>query len=200
MTDFDKTIFNIKIASGVPHPGSLLVAEPFLRDVHFMHSVVCMVDCDSAASSMGIVMNRPTGYTLQGLLEDVKRPDEITVWCGGPMSCDRLYFLHMLGPLIPNSREISPGLFIGGDFNAMIDYVNSGCPIDGCIRFFVGYSGWSPGQLDEELMNHVWAVVDNPDMNTLMTGGNDSYWHRQVRALGQRFRGWLYHPRNPRLN
>lgn len=200
MIDFDKILFNIDIASGMPNQGALLVAEPFLKDQYFGHSVIFLVDYAPMGNAMGIVVNTPTAYTLQGLVKGICREEEIPIWCGGPMSCDRLYYIHTLGRLIPGSREIVPGVFIGGDFDAMTEYVNSGCQIKGCLRFFIGYSGWSPGQLDDEIRNNVWAVMDLPSVNGLMLNPDASYWHRHVRMLGDDFRGWLYHPRNPQFN
>lgn len=200
MIDYDNMLFNIDIASGMPHPGAILVAEPFLREEYFAHAVICLVDYGLEESSMGVVLNRSTAYTLQGLVQGVTRREDIPVFCGGPMSCDRLYYLHTLGQFIPDSRQVSPGLYIGGDFNAMLDYVNSGLGIEGRIRFFIGYSGWSPRQLDEELRNRVWAVTDPRDPKELLFGSEDTYWHRNVRLLGHRFRGWRYHPLNPHAN
>lgn len=201
MIDYDNVLFNINISSGMPCPGALLISEPFLREEHFAHSVICLVDYQQASTAMGIVMNHPTAYTLQGLVQGVTRREQIPVWCGGPMSCDRLYFLHTLGQdIIPESRQIADGLWIGGNFDSMLRYVNDGYPIEGHIRFFIGYSGWSREQLDEELRNHVWAVMEPLSLQSLLTGGNDAYWHRHVRALGDAFRGWLYHPRNPQAN
>lgn len=200
MIDYDNVLFNIDITSGMPHPGALLISEPFLKDEHFSHSVICLVEYAVGHSSMGIVLNRSTAYTLQGLIQGVKRREDIPVYCGGPMSCDRLYFMHTLGDLLPEAREFSPGLFIGGEFQAMLDYVNAGYPIDGCIRFFIGYSGWSREQLDEELRNRVWAVAEPGDISQLFVGEEDAYWHRHVRCMGHEFRGWLYHPKNPQYN
>lgn len=200
MIDYDNILFNINISSEMPHPGAMLVAEPFLRDEHFAHAVICLVEYGKDSTSMGVVMNHPTAYTLQGLVEGVTRKEEVPVWCGGPMSCDRLYYLHTLGDIIDGSRRISDDLFIGGDLKAMLDYVNSGYEIEGYVRFFVGYSGWSRCQLDEELRNHVWAVTTPSTHASSLIGGSDAYWHRHVRRLGHRFRGWLYHPANPHYN
>ena len=187
MIDYDNMLFNIDIASGMPHPGAILVSEPFLREEYFAHAVICLVDYGLEESSMGVVMNRSTAYTLQGLVQGVSRREDVPVFCGGPMSCDRLYYLHTLGQFIPDSRQVVPGLYIGGDFNAMLDYVNSGLDIDGHIRFFIGY-------------NRVWAVAEPSDPKELLTGADDPYWHRHVRMLGNRFRGWRYHPQNPHAN
>lgn len=201
MIDFDKTLFNIDISGGIPAPGHLLVSEPFLREQYFSHSVITLVDYNPAATAMGIVMNNPTAYSLQGLLSGIRIQDQIPVFCGGPMSCDRLYFIHTLGgDIIPDAKEIRQGLFIGGDFEAMTHYVNAGYPIEGRLRFFIGYSGWSPGQLDEEISNKVWAVTEPESGELLLTGSGDAYWHRIVRQMGRPFKGWRYHPRNPHAN
>ncbi|MCM1483118.1 MAG: YqgE/AlgH family protein [Muribaculaceae bacterium] len=202
MLDYDNLIFNIDIESPRPHPGALLVAEPFMVDAYFRHSVVCIVEYGEDVTSMGIVLNHSTGYTLQGLVSEVTREEPVTVYCGGPLSCDRLYYVHTLGSrLIPGARQIAPGLYIGGDFEAMISYVNDGLPIDGRVRFFVGYSGWSSEQLDAEIQQNTWAVTElmSPP-GIALTESDDAYWHRHVRAMGKAFRGWLYHPRNPQCN
>lgn len=201
MIDYDNALFNIDITSGdMPHPGALLIAEPFLKDEYFSHAVICLVEYAMGGTAMGIVMNRSTAYTLQGLVKDVTRKKDIPIFCGGPMSCDRLYFVHTLGDIIPDAKEIKPGLFIGGDFQAMLGYVNAGYPIEGYIRFFIGYSGWSREQLDEELHKRVWAVTESADYAQLLTAQEDSYWHRAVRNMGNNFRGWRFHPKNPQAN
>lgn len=200
MIDLQSLLFNIEISSCAPRRGSLLVSEPFLKEQYFNHSVICLVDYEPRQESMGIVLNKPTAYSLGELVESIDRDSNIPVFCGGPMSCDRLYFIHRLGDIIPESKEIIPGLSIGGDFGSMIEYINSGYPVDGNIRFFVGYSGWGVEQLDGELRKNVWAVTPIPDMGLLLVGDNDEYWHRTVRTMGQSYRGWLYHPQNPQAN
>ncbi len=200
MIDLQSLLFNIEIDSGVPRRGSLLVSEPFLKEQYFNHSVICLVDYEPRQEAMGIVLNKPTAYSLGELVKSVNRKSDITVFCGGPLSCERLYFIHRLGNIIPNSTEIVPGLWIGGDFGVMIDYVNSGYPIDGNVRFFIGYSGWGVEQLDGELKKNVWAVTPIHDISHLLVGSDDGYWHRTVRSMGRPYRGWLYHPQNPQVN
>lgn len=202
MIDIDSLLFNIKIKPEAKPclPGTLLVAEPFLRDTYFSHSIIWMIDCDPGEKSMGIVLNRMTGYTLQRLIDGVKITQPIPVYCGGPMSCDRLYFIHTLGNLIKGANHVKDNLYIGGDFDDMLSYINSGYPIEGNIRFFVGYSGWDVGQLEAEIGEHVWALADMPDPVEALTISGDAYWHSVVRSLGRDYRGWLYHPQNPHAN
>lgn len=198
MINFDSLLFNIDISGRLPRPGSLLVAEPFLRERYFNHAVIGLVEYAPGSSAMGVVMNRSTGHALQSLIGGVTVEKPIDVYCGGPLACDRLYFLHSLGDIIPDSAQIADsGLYIGGDYSAMLDYVNSGYPIDGCMRFFIGYSGWEERQLDDELKKNVWAVTDIPGSpSQALTGADNAYWHRVVRAMGPSYRGWLYHSDN----
>lgn len=201
MIDFESLLFNIDIdRRSIPRAGSLLVAEPFLRERYFHHAVICLVDYEQQGSAMGVVLNSRTSYSLQDLLPSVTTSVHVPVYCGGPMSCERLYFIHTLGDLIPSSREIVNGLYIGGDFDTTLSIVNDGYAVDGHLRFFLGYSGWGVGQLDEELVKNVWAVTGIPDVGTLLQSEEDAYWHRIVRGMGSRYRGWLYHPRNPHYN
>lgn len=200
MIDLDSTLFNIKVDSAEPHEGALLVAEPFLHEEYFNHSVITLIDYEPDQPSMGIVMNRSTGYKLNELVEAIDKERVIPVFCGGPMSCDRLFFIHALGNVFSNSHSINNGLYIGGDFDEMIRYVNDGYPVEGLIRFFVGYSGWENGQLLSELRGHVWGVTKPLDARSMLTGSDDSYWHKIVRSMGPEYHAWRYHPMNPAVN
>ncbi len=202
MNKIDDFLFNIRFPRGDVRSGSLLVSEPFLRESYFNHSVVCLVEYGGkCVTSMGVVMNKPTDYCLSDLLDGVTREDPVPVYCGGPLSVDRLYCIHSLGEdLIPGAKRICDGLYIGGDINAMIDYVNSGYPLDGNIRFYLGYSGWDAGQLDSELEDNVWAVTQIKSTENLLSGSADGYWHGLVREMGADYKGWTYHPQNPCLN
>lgn len=192
-------LFNIDIKTPHPRSGKLLVAEPFLRESYFNHAVIAMIDCLPGESAMGVVLNRTTPHTLNEFFDNIE-PD-VPVYCGGPVSTDRLYFLHTIGDIIPESSEIAPGMYVGGDFTSAVKYVNEGYPLDGCIRFFIGYSGWDAGQLEGEMKSHTWAVADPLQPATkMLAGDDDAMWHDVVRTMGPHYRPWLYHPSNPRDN
>jgi putative transcriptional regulator len=200
MKNLDQFLNRIDLPIGTPSSGALLVAEPFLRESYFNHAVIYLVDYGRDITTMGIVMNKATGYTLSDILKSVTRKEPIPVYCGGPLSGDRLYFIHRLGDIIPGSKHIADGLYIGGNFDSMIEYINAGYPVDGLVRFYLGYSGWDAGQLDDELSKHVWAVTSPKNIDNILKGSEDGYWHGQVRSLGSSYRGWLYHPQYPSLN
>ncbi len=200
MKKLESILFNINLPSRKAYPGAILVAEPFLRENYFNHAVLCLIEHGQPGTSMGLVLNKQTNYMLSDLVSSVSRTDPVPVFCGGPMSCDRMYVVHRLNDIIPGSQRIANGLYVSGDFDAVIEYVNSGMPIDGYMRFCLGYSGWGAGQLNEELRKNVWAVAPVTDPAVLLTGSEDGYWHRQVKRMGKNYRGWLYHPQNPRMN
>lgn len=200
MGDLESILFNIDINSSAPTQGALLVAEPFLREEFFNHAVVVLVEYDAKGSAMGIVLNRQLDINVQSLVAEIVYEEPIPVYCGGPLSPDRLYYIHTIGNLIPNSQEIFPGLYVGGDFDQIIKYVNSHEQIDRQIRFFLGYSGWDKGQLADELRHHVWAVTHVRECEILLDGTDNAYWHKIVRLMGKRYRGWLYHPISPSDN
>ena len=180
----------------VPACGSLLVAEPFLKDKFFRHGVVSVIDYLPREGATGVVMNHRTDYKLHELLDNVDIKTHVPVFCGGPLGQDRLFFLHSLGPdIVPDAREYAPGLYVGGDFDTIINYVNAGYATEGNVRFFIGYSNWVKGQLEQELDDAVWAAAPAPEnAGSILTSSGDSYWHRAVRGLGEQYRPWSLIP------
>lgn len=202
MKDIATTLFKIATAKSAPGCGSLLVAEPMLNEPYFNHSVISLLDYAPDEGATGVVMNKPTGYYLHDLLENVNADRQIPVYCGGPLGQDRLFYLHTLGDsIIPGARRYASNLYVGGDFDAMTAYVNSGYPIDGTVRFFIGYSSWIEGQLEHEIDEDTWAQAPTtvaPEVLLSMTG--EAYWHYIVRTLGESFRSWQLVPINPAMN
>lgn len=185
-----------------PECGTLLVAEPFLKESYFNHGVISIIDYLPTDGATGVVMNNRTGYGLSELLDGLETDIDIPVYCGGPLGQDRLFFIHTLGRnIVPKAREYAPGLYVGGDFEAITNYINAGYTIDGCVRFFIGYSSWSAGQLEREIEEHTWAEAPAPyDPMDLLRGDADPYWHRTVRTLGVEYRSWRLIPRIPECN
>lgn len=201
MPDLGKEIFNINIPTIQPDCGRVLVSEPFLREDYFRHSVVFLVDHEFEGKSMGIVMNHPIGYTLSDVIDDFDEGCRVPLYRGGPMSPDRLFYIHRLGEYIADSSEIAAGIWIGGDFEQVKRYVaDEDNPTEGVIRFFLGYSGWESMQLSSELMEHVWAVSDNFTPKMILSGHGDAFWHKFVRTLGPSHRSWLLHPEDLAAN
>ena len=140
-----------------PKKGKLLIAEPSLTgDVSFNRSVVLLAEHNDEGS-VGFILNKPLNYSMNDLVDEIEVP--FPVFNGGPVEQDNLYFIHKVPDLIPNSVEISDGIYWGGDFEITVMLVNSGKISQKDIRFFLGYSGWASLQLDQELDSKSWIVV-----------------------------------------
>lgn len=184
----------------VPERGSLLISEPLMEEAFFSRSVVMILDVDGGRGHLGLVMNKKTNLTLQNLLPEWVNGKDVPVFCGGPVDPQRLFMLHSLGGIFENSSEIIPGIYVGGKIEEIVDYIDEGGEIDGKIRFFLGYSGWSKDQLKGEQENHSWAVDLHPDPEGLLQGEGNSYWRREVKRLGENYRSWLMVPQDPSYN
>ncbi|MDE6160407.1 MAG: YqgE/AlgH family protein [Muribaculaceae bacterium] len=197
MKDICSALFSVPSTAGsAPHGGDLLVAEPFMDENYFSHSVVSVIDYEPNGGAMGVVLNHQSPSMLSDVLDDVEIKVDMPVFCGGPLALDHLFFLHTLGnDIIQGARAYAPGIYIGGDFDTMIEYVNSGYPTEGKVRFFVGYSGWDEGQLEQELAEGSWAMLRYSDrIKEILRGHGDAYWHRTVRQLGEQYRPWRLVP------
>lgn len=180
--------------------GSLLIADPMMRERYFSRSVVLVLDETDDGGHLGLALNKSTHLTLRDLMPEWERGGDVTVFCGGPVGLERLFLLHSLGRMLPGSLEIVPGIYVGGDIDGIVDYVNAGGEVEGRLRFFLGYSGWTCGQLQKETDAHSWAV--NPDAGglSLLREEGDAYWRREVGRLGDNFRSWLMVPPDPSYN
>ena len=101
-----------------PKKGDLLIAEPsIIGDLSFNRSVILLADYNSKGS-IGFILNKPLEYTLQDLIPETHA--DFKVFNGGPVEQDNLYFIHQVPELIPDSIEISLGIFWGGDFDVVL--------------------------------------------------------------------------------
>lgn len=200
MNIWDSDILKMKFDQPVPKVGDLLLAEPLMKDITFQRSVVVLVEHSDTFGTMGFVTNRCSNFDLEEIVEGIECDEEIPVYIGGPVHRDRLYYIHTLGNLIPDSLEVSRGLYVSGDFKAMIEYINSGAPVEGHVRFFLGYSGWEKGQLENELKNFDWAVTKMREPERLLTLDEEDAWRAEVSELDERYLLWLNCPASVILN
>ncbi|MGB0981236.1 MAG: YqgE/AlgH family protein [Winogradskyella sp.] len=181
-----------------PQKGNLLIAEPsIIGDLSFNRAVILLAD-HNALGSVGFILNKPLEYNLKDIIENTE--SELPLYNGGPVEQDNLYFIHKLPNLIPNSIEISNGIFWGGDFNVVLKLVNANKISNADIRFFLGYSGWDKQQLHNELQSHTWLVSENSDNKAIISKSSTSFWKEKMVALGGDYSIWSNAPENPSYN
>lgn len=183
-----------------PKRGSLLIADPMMEELYFRRSVVMVLDVDTNKGFLGLTLNKETRITLHDLMPWWAKGMNIPVYCGGPVDLERLFLLHSLGERIKGATEIIPGIYVGGDVEEILNYIEEGGEIEGKLRFFLGYSGWSEGQLEREIERHSWAVRTPENGSGLLTGSENEYWRREVEKLGESYRSWLLMPLDPSSN
>lgn len=137
--------------------GTVLLAEPYMLDANFRRTTVLI--CDYAPEgSFGLILNRPTDTPINQVLEDF--PDiDTTVCLGGPVQTDTIFYLHN-NMLIENSLRLSEGIFLGGNFDQIRVFINTGLITASDIRFFAGYAGWEKNQLEEEVSEGSWFMAE----------------------------------------
>jgi len=181
-----------------PTKGDLLVAEPsIIGDLSFNRSIVLLTD-HSDEGSIGFILNKPLDYTLNDLIPELEAPFKI--YNGGPVEQDNLYFIHKTPDLIPNSIEISQGIFWGGDFTEVSKLITEDRIDKKDIKFFLGYSGWKTNQLEEELKSNAWVVTKNSYKKSIIEKDYEFFWKEKMVEFGGDYSIWSNAPENPSYN
>jgi len=181
----------------IPGKNTLLIADPFLKDTHFQRSVVLLCSHQDDGS-MGFILNRSFHLGLNQLMTGVDGL-HIPVYVGGPVGMDSLHFIHQYPHLIPHAELINEHLAWGGDFDTVKQLLLNQEIDTKCIRFFIGYSGWSAGQLEEEMKEKTWLVGDTSHRIIFETDV-DQIWKESVKTLGEPYHEMVHYPIDPQLN
>lgn len=181
-----------------PKKGHLLIAEPsIIGDISFNRSIVLLAD-HSVEGSIGFILNKPLNYNIKDLIPEVDA--DFRIYNGGPVEQDNLYFIHKIPDLIPNSIEISLGIFWGGDFNKVAKLIAENKINESDVKFFLGYSGWSPQQLDSELKSNSWVVAENVYKSGIIKKDYKSFWKEKMLEFGDAYSIWSNAPEDPSFN
>jgi len=190
-------IFRIETNHVEPKQGHILIAEPFLAGSYFNRSIIILASYGENGA-VGFILNKKVEYPVEDLF--INFPDfDSEIHIGGPVGTDSIYFIHTLGDLIPGSIQIKDNLYWGGDFEALKLQIKLGLVNPTQVRFFLGYSGWDAGQLEEEINENSWLVADI-SQHDLMNIDETMMWVESVRAIGGKYSMWENFPENPSLN
>lgn len=180
-----------------PSKGKLLIAEPStLNDKSFNRSVIYLTE-HTKEGSIGFILNKPTEFILSDLIPEIEC--DFTVFNGGPVEQENLYFIHKSPDLIPDSVQITKDMYWGGNFDTLTNLLNDHQIDETEIRFFLGYSGWSEEQLKGELNESTWIVTEN-NLPNLFSINSHEFWKNQLLEFGGEYQIWANAPENPALN
>jgi putative transcriptional regulator len=190
-------IFRIETNHVAPQQGHILIAEPFLSGTYFNRSIILLATYGDNGA-IGFILNKKVDYPVEDLF--LNFPDfDSEIHIGGPVGTDSIYFIHTLGDSIPGSINIKDDLYWGGDFEVLKMKIKLGLVSSQQVRFFLGYSGWDAGQLEEEINENSWLVADVSQAD-IMTADENVMWVQSVRNMGGKYSMWENFPENPSLN
>ena len=178
-------------------PGILLLSDPFLKDPNFHRSVVFLCE-HRDEGSFGFVLNKTQDYELGDLVQDAEGI-RFPVFEGGPVQKDTLHFLHQCPDRIPGGVEVVDGIFWGGDFAVVLSLLRENKLDKKDLRFFIGYSGWSEGQLEEELKEKSW-ITRAASKKLVFNLQTNETWKAALGELGGEYTQMVNYPTDPQLN
>lgn len=171
--------------------GSLLLAHPAMKDPNFRRSVVLM-SAHNAEGAMGVVLNRPLGRKLGELSGDFALGPlaGVPLFSGGPVQTEQLVLAAW------QTRSDGFRLHFGIEPDKALQLLSE----DGThVRGFLGYSGWSAGQLENEMRLRTWVVADVPE-DLLTHAQDESLWREVLGREGAEWRLLAGEPDDPELN
>lgn len=181
-----------------PDAGLFLLSEPFMSDPNFKRTVVLLCEHDEEGGTVGFVLNKTLEIKVSDALIDF---DEIgnELYYGGPVAQDTLHYLHTYGDLIEDSLHIVDNVYWGGNFDQLTNLLKAGTLDIKHIKFFLGYSGWNPGQLQDEVQDNAWIIT--PAKGEYIFGTDEKIlWKNILHDMGGEYSQIVNYPENPILN
>lgn len=177
--------------------GTILIADPFLKDPNFLRSVILICD-HQQSGSFGFVLNRKYNKTVGDLISALELCN-FPVYYGGPVQMDTVHFLHQIPGLITGGLEITDGIFWGGEFEEAVTLIQQNKINQSQIKFFIGYSGWGENQLANELKEKSWLTTSG-NKPLVFNRKADNIWPEAIKQLGSEFEQIINYPLDPQLN
>jgi putative transcriptional regulator len=176
------------------YAGQLLVAHPSMLDPNFRRSVLFISAHDEEEGAVGVILNRPLDKHVSELVPDDDTPAvlaEVPVFLGGPVGTNELMFAAF---------DWNGGDRLTLNQNVAIEATAQLAEKDRqAIRAFVGYAGWSAGQLESEMQQHAW-LLHKPERSALAPERLPQLWFDIMRGLGPWFKMLAATPDDPSLN
>ena len=137
----------------------LLVARAELPDPNFKDSVVLVMNNIGPAPA-GVIINRPTTIAVSRLFSDLERLAQLDdkLYFGGPVDISSVSFLFRAETPPEHATEVLGGVYFSTNRELLRKLLGREKPMEG-LRIFIGYSGWSPGQLEAEIARGDWTLA-----------------------------------------
>jgi len=158
--------------------GQLLVAAPTIGDARFAHTVILMVRHDKEGA-FGIVINRPVGErSVAALLEATGHDDAdvtgiVRVFAGGPVQPELGFVVHSAEYRLAETLDVDGRVAMTASRQVLVDIGHNHGPVKSL--FALGYAGWGPGQLEDELEHNNWFTMPE-EPKLIFDDDRDKLW------------------------
>lgn len=178
------------------YKGKILISTPDISGDIFSRSVVLILQHDDEGA-FGLILNKKNQTMSNGLLNVLGF--NIEVYEGGPVENDKIFFIIKGDYLTENFVEINSEFYMTEDIESIVSAIIDGRLSIENVKVFSGYSGWSPKQLDQEVLNKYWTPVEIYNLD--YTSPNDqTLWKKIMQNLGGEFLLWANAPEDVSLN
>jgi putative transcriptional regulator len=179
--------------------GIFLVASPAMRDPNFRQTVVLLCE-HGPEGALGVVVNRPTAMLVSEALPQVPviEGQHHVLFAGGPVQPNHVLILYRLSQEPTDTHHVFDGVYLGGNMEALerVLQMPSGSEF---FRAYVGYSGWGPGQLENEMKTGSWITLPADSMIVFQKEPSQ-IWPDIMKSLGKPYDLYAEMPADPNLN
>ncbi|TGN24291.1 YqgE/AlgH family protein [Empedobacter tilapiae] len=175
--------------------GTILVAKPTLSNDIFQRSIILITE-HLESGSIGFILNRSSHIPISIFVSEIESGS--IVYEGGPVDKENIYYIHKRPDLIKNSEKIVDNLYWSGSYDDVREAVNQNLIQNNEIKFFIGYCGWAPKQIKDELDHNSWTITDL-DFD-IFENWDANLWKTLMKQLGGENLIWLNTPADPSMN
>ncbi len=175
------------------NPGTILISKPFIEDRRFDKAIILIVE-HNKNGTIGFILNKKSPFQISDFSEEIINKN-IKIKIGGPVEKNNLFYIHKCPEIINDSNEIKNGYYWGGNVSNLIEGLNNNLINYDNLFFFTGYAGWEKNQLNEELDDGSWIVIEK-NINI----SNNLKWSDLLVDFNKEFKIWASAPSDFRLN
>ncbi|VXB55522.1 YqgE/AlgH family protein [Chryseobacterium sp. 8AT] len=178
------------------YKGKILISTPDISGDIFSRSVVLIID-HSESGAFGLILNKKNSKMSNRFKNFFDF--EIEVYDGGPVENDKVFFIIKGKKVTENFTEINDEYYLTEDIELIINAVLKNEISIQDVKIFSGYSGWSPSQLENEVLQKVWTVVDVYNLDYTLPNDH-TLWKSIMQNLGGEYLLWANAPEDISLN
>ena len=178
------------------YKGKILISTPDISGDIFSRSVLLIVD-HNEFGAFGLILNRRNEMISSKLLEIFGF--QVDVYDGGPVNKEKMYFIIKGEKVTEHSIDINDEFYLTEDIEKVVSAVIDQKLSTSDMKVFSGYSGWSPLQLENEILQKFWTVVDVYNLDYTLPN-DQTLWKKIMQNLGGEYLLWANAPEDISLN